>query len=629
MYIGIGACVLGMFFLLRASLTTTTTTTTSVGQGNTNELLTGATPVKIGKEIVEKSEEDEVIFRIVTSELGEQYNPIFASTAGEKVVAELLFEPLAQRNVEGIYENVLAKEIIYDDVTGLLTVTIKDDIVFANGVPLMSSHVRDSLLFAILTSNPATNYIVGAAEFQKDSSTSASGIKIIDDKTLTIQFSRYELQNMEILETPIQMVPALSWGEEDFLEYARELMSYGIGTNAFVLDSRNDYQVRLVQNVNYRHPIETIEIVDVFDSSVVDIRTDIYEGTIDYIDVAYGSMAVDIILADEKYDVYGKTQAQTVGLYINPDSVMGGNPTVRAVLKNAIDRSSLSPSIMPVTSILSDSVLPNKELESMMNLELVKAHMMALYNDINLQMLESEMAEEVVEELPQVVEEIPQEVPQEVEEIPREVPQVVEEIPQEAPQEFEVETQAPFSDNFELLPYIPEEEVKKDRVTLTEDGSLLISIMVMDGSELYLEIAEELQAQLESVGFVVQLKLVDQNEYIQALYMTGDYDFSVGEMQAITEISDLDMLVEEYGIDVDEDIFWLMNHIVTSESVELQLQAVERLHNILENKFLFIPLGRAYHYTAVSTYWQNYVVTPTTVTPQKLYQVVKHSSAEN
>ncbi len=641
MYIGIGACVLGVVFLLRAGLGTSV----SVSQGSVTEVLTGATPIKIGTEIVEKTEEDETIFRIVTTDLGEKYNPIFASTVGEKLIAELLFEPLAQRNADGIYENVLAKEVHYDEETCVLTVTIKDDIAFANGMSLTSTHVRDSILFAILTSQSGAKYIVGASEFQKNPSTAPSGIKLIDGKTLSIEFMRYELQNLEILETLIQLIPSFTWEEEDFLAYAEEILSYGIGTGAFALDGRNDYQVRLVQNTHYRYPIETIEFVDIFDANAIDLRMELYDGAVDYINVASNSAAKDIILEDEKYNVYGKLQNQTIGVYINPDSPMGGNPTVRAILQTTIDRDALcegtlSQTLLPVTSILKDTILPNKDAQSMMNFQLVNAHMMALYNEVNLHLQEQEV------DTPIVLPELPQEIVQEevvevveVEEVHEEVEEVSEEVIVEeviveevvvAEEVVQEETQqsSQFSQNIELLPFLPEEEVNRDRVSISEDGELLITIMTIDGVDVYLETAKGLQEQLEAIGFVVTIKVVDQNEYVQAMYLTGEYDFAIGEMQEITEISHLEAMVELYGIDVKDDVYWLIEEIVSSEATESKVQAMGQLYNILENKFLFIPLGRVYNYTAVSTYWQDYVITPTTATPQKLYEVTKSAGSQ-
>lgn len=612
-YIGIGACILGLVLLMRVGMTTNPQSKAM------NEELLGAEPIKIGTEIVEKTADEQTIFRIVTSEIGEQYNPIFASTIGEKLMTELLFEPLAQRNEAGRYENVLAKEIVYDEETCTLTVTIKDDIVFANGVPLTSTHVRDSILFAILTGNSGAKYIVGASEFQKDSSTAATGVKLVDEQTLTIQFLRYEFQNMEILETLIQRVPALEWGEENFLDYAKDMLGNGMGTNAFILDSRNEYQVRLAKNPNYRHAIETIETVDVFEASAIDLRTEFASGAIDYMDVAYDSAAKDLILGNAQYDVYGKAHTQTIGLYINPDTAMGSNLTVQSLLQSVLDRNALcegalAETLWPVTSILPAMILPHKDPDSFVNLSLVNAHMMALQNDINLQMIDNET---------KIMEGVPVPIPQEVLDAREET--LASEVLTEEMTESVTEEAKPFSQNFELLPFLPEDEIAKERVALTEDGELLISIMVMDGHTLYQQLGEAIKTQLESIGFVVELNFVDQGQYAQAMYMTGNYDFAIGEIPTITEIAQLEALVELYGINVGDDIFWLIENIVSTEDEALQLQSVERLYHILENQFLFIPLGRAYAFSAVSTYWQDYVVTPTTAAPQKLYKVTERA----
>ncbi len=601
-YIGIGLCVMGMMFMLNAMNTKNTAI---------DEPLTSLYPIKKGATALEKTEEQQGIFSIVTNDLGEDFNPLYASKNGEKIIKELIFEPLALRDADGFYENVLADEIVYDAVEQTVVVTIKEDVKFSDGTPLTIEDVEQSILLAIFASMNGTKYIEEASNFLSNPSLRPSGVQILDDLTIQISFIRYEIENLQVLEIPIQKVPYLEWSKEEFDLYLKEILGYGIGTGSYTLESRNDYLVRLLYNPYFRYDIQDVKIVDVYDELALDLREEFQNGTVDYVTVDYDSPASDLVYEKDSFDIFGKTHAQTIGLYINPNRVMGGNQTVRLVLKNVIDRTLLFTGAYenkgtPATSIFHEMLLPNKESNSMIDLDLVNANFVTLNQQIEQQKEINRKATEVVY----------------VEQVLEEQEDTTEELSEENVDDI------PFGQETVAIPVAQtQNEEIKDILLLNEDGEMVISILLMEGNALYLSIGNELKNQLEKYKFHVDLNVVSQHEYLDALYGTGEYDFYLGTMQEISEINDFESLFYRYAWDIDEemelDVRLLMENLVISESDTVKQEAVQKLTTLIEDHFMFLPLGRLQNFTAISTYWRDYVITPTTFAPQQLYHTKK------
>lgn len=604
MYMGIGICLLGAVLMMQSI-----NTMKNVSQ---KDQLASLYPIKKGVEVVEKTAEEQEKFSVVTNDLGENFNPLYASTRGEKIIQELIFEPLALRDANGFYENVLAEEIDYNEAEQTLVITIKEGVQFSDGTPLTIQDVEQSILLAMYGSAKGTKYITEGNNFISNPSLRPVGIQILDDLTIQISFIRYEIENLLVLEIPIQKVPYLQWNKEEFDSYLKGIVGYGVGTGSYMLDSRNDYQVRLVANELYRYDIKDIKFIDVYDEYALDLRMEFQEGTVDYTLVDYNSEASDLVYEKDNLDIFGKEYGQTIGLYMNHDSVMGNNEIVRLVLQNVIDRELLftgayENKVIPVTSILNDILLPNKEPKDMIDLDFVNTIFVTLNQDIEQQKSNDQKAAKAETEAETAT-------------------ATVVEAEAETATATEVTTETESSEIEEMpisTPQPTEELAEEKLLLLTEDGKMKISILLMEGNDLYIGIGEELKKQLEKYKFYVELDVVSQNEYLDALYGTGNYDFYIGSMKEITEIYDFELLFDEYSWESEEEVRSLMENLVISESDAEKQDAATRLTTLIEKNFMFLPLGKIQNFAVVSTYWRDYVITPTSFAPQQLYNVSK------
>ncbi len=318
--------------------------------------------VAITKGDIEEAEKipDDGIFTMVTRSMGYELNPIFATNEGEKMVVDLIFEPLARRDKDGVMQNILADNVVYNDTKDVMTVTIKNDILFSDGTPMTSEDVVISLLLAVMTDVTGTENIAGVDAFLRKETTLPSGLQFLDLNTIQITFDAYGLSNEQILEIPIQKSSAYDFTQAftDLSGYTKNALGNGVGTNAYRLKESNGSDVYLVENTNYREEIQSIKEIRIYDINYVHINQMIEDKVIDYIYFGSQDAMLQTFIDDVRYAVYGKETSTVIGLMVNETSVPMKYSYIRQAIHHAIDRTTLLPEVhwyryKPVSSIIS------------------------------------------------------------------------------------------------------------------------------------------------------------------------------------------------------------------------------------------------------------------------------------
>lgn len=333
----------------------------------------GIVQVAFGDKKAATEIEDDGIFTIVTRSMGQETNPIFATQEGERMAVDLIFEPLARRDSDGVLQTILAESIVYSEEKHVATVTIKNDILFSDGTPLEMEDVMVSLLLALLTSATGTEYIAGIDEFLAGATSLPLGLQMVNETTLQIIFDTYDLQNEQLFEIPIQKMTEFDFSATmtDLGTYTKETLGKGIGTNAYRLDENTMTQAYLVENEYYREPIESVKTVHIYDVDSIYIDQLIENQTVDYIYFGSQDAMLQTLVDDPRYSVYGKETSTVIGLMVNETSVPMKNYHLRQAVHYAIDRYELMPEVhwyryKPVSSILPSSAYfeVDAELES-------------------------------------------------------------------------------------------------------------------------------------------------------------------------------------------------------------------------------------------------------------------------
>ncbi len=333
----------------------------------------GVTEITSGDQDEAKKIADDGVFTMITRSMGQDLNPIYASQEGAKMAVDLIFEPLARRDKDGVMQPILAESISYNDKRDVVTIKIRNDILFSDGTPLTLDDVVLSLLVAVQTGAVGTTYIAGIEAFIDGTTPLPSGLQMLSHDTISITFEAYDLQNEQVLEIPIQKMTAFTLGisSSNLATYVQEVLGNGIGTNAYQLVENNRTSAYLLGNEYYREPIESITEIQIHDINSVYLEQMIEAQAVDYIYFGSQDTLLQTFIDDLRYAVYGKETTTVIGLMVNDSIVTMKNYYIRQAIHYAIDRRALLPEVhwyryKPISSLLSGNgyLETDKELES-------------------------------------------------------------------------------------------------------------------------------------------------------------------------------------------------------------------------------------------------------------------------
>lgn len=303
----------------------------------------GLEPIKTGISTTSnRNEEYADIFSIVVGELGENVNPIFATMHGEKVVSELIFEPLFKRDATGQMKRVLADNISYLDEEKSILVSIKDDVLFSDGSLMYVEDVYNAILFSALQDGAGTGNIVGLNAFKYDPSRGLEGLEQVGDNQIKITFSRYDIDNDLILETLVPKSSHIEWTfDKNILEQVQQYLGDGIGTNSYQLVEKQGKYITLAENTYYREENNGIKGVVVYHESAVDFDEFIDDQILDMVNFHRESGYYNSIYNNDNIDIYSNETLGTLGIFFDMQGEFMQNDALREAVYIGINRDAL------------------------------------------------------------------------------------------------------------------------------------------------------------------------------------------------------------------------------------------------------------------------------------------------
>lgn len=550
--IGIGLCCLGVVFLAKSMISKPQMEMQYI------EPMVGLSPVKEGTERLEKMEEmssEESIFSILTFDMETEANPLWVETQGGELLADLLFEPLAQRDVNGDMYPILA-ESITDSVDGLqMKITIKEDVFFSDGTQMEIQDVEESLLLSAVLGGVGTENIEGIDAFLHDFTARPNGIEVVDETTIVISFDEFDFTNRLILETPIQKIVPLPWEDPELATDAKLLLGNGIGTNAYAFAEQSQGVQVLVQNPHYRAEIQDVDTIVIYDVSVIDVVEMVDQQQMDYFTFAFDTQLYDTILERSTLDIYTKDKNLVMGLLANEESETAMNEAVNGIIQCVIDRTSMFEGdllykIRPETSLLPKMIAKQETPEDTIDHQMALSHQSVAVKDL------SEATVNLVENGDTRVVDV-----------------------------------------------------------LQADGTILLRVPILQGNDVHKKMGNALAEQLEPYGISLELQVVTEAEYYSLLYVSKAYDFYFVELPQQTTVYDIDSYLYQYGTNIDEEIIGVVKELskANEEATRQELYAKVQTHYRKNSRF--IPLGRVQEMVAVSSSWADYVLTMETTAP--------------
>lgn len=302
----------------------------------------GLEPIKTTTIASQRVDGYEDVFSIVTGELGSEFNPIFATTEGEKIVAELVFEPLFKRDATGELKRRLAENIYYTNEDKTILIDLKEDVLFSDGSKVTTEDVENALLFHCYENGVGSNNVVGVAVFRANPSGGLSGISVNNDNQIEIKFTKYDVDNELILETLIQKSSHIAWDfSRDFMEDVRTYLGDGIGSYGYELIEKESRYAVLGANPHFREENAGIEFVSVYHESATEISEWLDDQIIDMVTVNRESGYYNGIYNNDNMNVYSSEMLPTLSLVFNSDNYLTKNNALRESIHYALDRDAL------------------------------------------------------------------------------------------------------------------------------------------------------------------------------------------------------------------------------------------------------------------------------------------------
>lgn len=302
---------------------------------------TGLAMVQEGREnAVQKDEERRQVLRVYTNDATGVINPAYASSAGDRAVSAVIFEPLMRKSVDGKLEPVLARQVRMAGDGATCTIQLKKNVRFSDGQALTARDAAFSIAAMCVTEEegggPYGN-IQGVRAFREGAGELPEGIRVTDELTVELAFETPSPDNLRILETKIQERPEnLTSG---FLPVLQQLSMDGTGTGAYQkVRIRDGSGIRLEANEFYRGKIRDIKAVEFVTYGTYEMGAVIDEQRIDAAFFSAESALFDRFFSAKQFTIYEKPGAGLYYMALNRNNRQLYIPAVRRAIALSIDR---------------------------------------------------------------------------------------------------------------------------------------------------------------------------------------------------------------------------------------------------------------------------------------------------
>ena len=247
--------------------------------------------VKEAKEdLVEGSEsniKNEIVYGIWSAPTG-IFNPVVSDSLYDTTINNIMYESLLELDKDLSLKGLLVESYKVSEDNLKITFKLKDGIKWHDGKKLTAEDVKftfESLARPGYEANNASflQAVTGAQDFMDGKSQEVVGIKVLDEKTLELNFdSPYAPALTQLGTTPI--IAKHVWEDKEIGNWTKEteLLQKPIGTGPYKMEEYKDGQfVKLVKNSEYhRGEVKTNNLI-FKDSNEDTAQAELINGSID------------------------------------------------------------------------------------------------------------------------------------------------------------------------------------------------------------------------------------------------------------------------------------------------------------------------------------------------------------
>lgn len=143
-----------------------------------------------------------------------------------------------------------------------------------------------------------------------------------------------------------------------------------------------------------------------------------------------------------------------------------------------------------------------------------------------------------------------------------------------------------------------------------ENPSMKLVLPILAGNDIQKEIAKEVKSGLDHTGFSVEVKSMDQAEYLKEVYMLGNYDLLISSSGGWQSPSSYDCLVNDsQGLTVGSANEQLQSTLSNLERVydwKSMEKALKETNTVINQTMPVIPVARQKEFVAISADLTNY-----------------------
>ncbi len=284
--------------------------------------------------------------RLIVAEknLGDRFNPLLATTAGEEDVCELVFDGLVDIDEQGRIVPELAAFWEVSDDAKEITFHLKEGIYFHDGSPLTSEDVAFTYTFLASPyyQGPFFDKVMdleGAVGYnqRKEGVASVSGIEVMDERT--IRFVLTEPNMLKLYDFQFGILPKHIYQVDSWAAF-QALNQKPIGSGPFRLVNRTDQSVQLTANEAYYVKPANIDGIEVIKLDNYDANSVYYltEGKLDIASVNPNPQNVQRLTENPQIQLVSHDSNSYGYIGLNLRDPKFKDPLVREAMMRGINR---------------------------------------------------------------------------------------------------------------------------------------------------------------------------------------------------------------------------------------------------------------------------------------------------
>ena len=315
----------------------------------------GSTSVEVSSDSSKTTTESDasVLRYAVASSPKGLFSPLLSNTTYDNNVNSLVYSPLILLDENNEYQPGLAEKYEFSDDELTITFNLRKDVKWHDGEPFTA----DDVLFTF-TSMADKNYtgsrfneiskIVGAQDYHDGNADSISGIKVIDDYTISFTYTEPFAPALSNFSQR-GIIPKHIWSKVDIADWenSSDLLNKPIGTGPYkFVEFKPDQYVELERNDDYFGGAPKIEK---FIFKVTNTETELSElakGDLDVVTLSSTKEEDLNMLKDAGMKIEEKPSANYQFLTMNSNKEFFKDKKVRQAITYAINRQGMAESLI-------------------------------------------------------------------------------------------------------------------------------------------------------------------------------------------------------------------------------------------------------------------------------------------